>query len=333
MPCVQRLSRGVLHGLLVLLPSSFRSVAAGDPFEAKPKLGDTSHYDLWRSARLNVMRRTMHLGNMTVLEAGGGHCWFSVQLSQVSGVRAVCSEGRQEHRDWVRQHHPSLVVRADDWERIDASTLPAFDVLIHFGLLYHLRDPEASLGAALRTGARVVFLETEVTDSHDAHLACSRTEEGDDKALHGVGTRPSPAFVERVLSAHGFAWVRLDDAALNSRSDLYDWAIQGTGLFAIGLRKFWLAWRRDDQLGLSLLRRVDTDAWAYGGPYGSHGIGEVWNATSRTSAGHALRRFVKPPAGAPNCTWCGSAQHMLSKPGCSYAAKTTGFVWQPTHVK
>ena len=75
---------------------------------------------------------------------------------------------------YVRQHHPHLSVRMDDWDepRTIVPPLGVYDVLLHAGLLYHLRDPAKALSGAL-PHARILLLESEVVDSNDPFLACA----------------------------------------------------------------------------------------------------------------------------------------------------------------
>lgn len=207
-----------------------------------------AHYDVWRTHRFNVLLdalpelRTGQTRSWSILEAGGGHCWFSEQLSR-AGHSVTCSEGRAEHTQWVKRHLPHIPVRQDDWDKL-ADDVPVYDLLIHYGLLYHLKDSAKALQTAM-AHANVLALETEVVDSHDANLVCSRWESGGTQALNNYGSRPSPAFVERVLLEGGFFFVRLDTPRLNALGNVhrYDWPIRGTGVWAPGLRKSWIAWR------------------------------------------------------------------------------------------
>ena len=115
--------------------------------------------------------RVLQLRNVSILEAGGGHCWFSEQFAKL-GNDVLCSEGRAEHVDWVRSNLPDLRVRQDDYDNLKTSEIPHANVVLHFGLMYHLRDAAKALDELIGLGSVVVF-ETEVADSEDASRACS----------------------------------------------------------------------------------------------------------------------------------------------------------------
>jgi hypothetical protein len=87
-----------------------------------------------------------------------------------------------------------------------------------------------------------MILETETCDSEK--IICKNTQEnGYDQALNGVGSRPSPVYIENVLKKNGFEFKRLDDSELNSSFHVYDWIPKNDDSFRDGLRRFWIAWR------------------------------------------------------------------------------------------
>ena len=139
--------------------------------------------------------------------------------------------------------------------------------------------------------------------------------------------------------------MRVDEPSLSSPTDVYDWAVQNTTFFAIGLRKFWIAWRRNDDTVCTLLRTIGRHAWSYEhtdtagsichnhGPHKRNGAEESDSLRDAAKVGRARRHFHHL-AGGPTCSWCGSVAHMLDKTkfGCSKAGLNSngspGFVWK-----
>ena len=119
-----------------------------------------------------------------------------------------------------------------------------FDVVIHFGLLYHLENWEDDLKHALnelRMGG-VMYLESMVSDSKDPTFNLIIDEETSraDQAMHGKGSRPSAAKIEEVLKTYGVSDIaRYDDGNLNDSNHKYDWVEMNDGTNTEGYRRFW----------------------------------------------------------------------------------------------
>jgi hypothetical protein len=110
-------------------------------------------------------------------------------------------------------------------------------------VLYHLAEPERFLRACGEQ-ARVVVLETAVSDSFDAVAPRVREGHGADQALAGVGCRPSPGWVEQRAREAGFSVVRDVSSPLGNWSGgRFDWEPRGDGASrrdGVNLRKMWV---------------------------------------------------------------------------------------------
>jgi hypothetical protein len=91
-----------------------------------------------------------------------------------------------------------------------------------------------------------VVIETEVSDSDDESFVLKIQEDGYDQSIHGRGSRPSPAAVEKVMRNCGFEFVRITDDRCNSGIHHYDWTPTNSGAFSHGQRAFWFARRIGD---------------------------------------------------------------------------------------
>lgn len=201
------------------------------------------HYVEWRERRVAVLveryGREWFAGKR-ILELGCGYGHVS-QMLQELGADVVPSEARAEHCEAMRQRGLSPVkfdIEKDPWPFAGR-----FDLVIHWGVLYHITPQNFRKALECCAHTDRLCLETEVCNSDDPTKIFSIGESGFDQALNGSGCRPSPAAVTAVLGDYFGAVERLDARALNAGSHRYDWA---DGQFPVdhyesGLRRFWFA--------------------------------------------------------------------------------------------
>jgi len=180
--------------------------------------------------------------NKTLLEIGCGHADVGNMFSEL-GADVTCSDGRDEHLEIVRQKYPHLKTFLMD---ADNTNIPdKYDVIVHWGLLYHLSEIEIHLETVSQK-CDVLLLETEVSDSDNKEFYISTDENGTDQALNYRGIRPSPSYVETVLEKNGFQFKLIKDPILNSDFHRYDWEISNSHTWDNGLRRFWICWKNID---------------------------------------------------------------------------------------
>lgn len=188
----------------------------------------------WRGARiLEVGAGIGHIGDVFVA------------LEPEYGFRVTSSDGRPEHVERMRERGREAMVL--DLDTDDLSAVGEFDLVLAFGVLYHLADPERFLRGCARIAGALV-LESCVADLPGAELVTVRESQGPlsgDQALAGTGCRPSPAWVESTCRDAGYGSVRdLSHAIGNWRTGRFDWRPRGDGAWrrdGVNLRKLWLA--------------------------------------------------------------------------------------------
>jgi len=199
----------------------------------------SEHYVDWREKRINAI--IQHYGQeffagKKVLELGCGYGEIGAAFAHL-GAKVTCSDARPEHLDVVRQRHPKVQTVQADLDR-GWPFKGKWDLILHLGLLYHLRAPEPSILWACEAGQHVV-LETEVCDSLDPRLILRTQESGYDQANNGRGCRPSTGCIETILGECDKIFDRLQDSSCNSGMHTYDWAELNTGSWRHGLRRLW----------------------------------------------------------------------------------------------
>jgi SAM-dependent methyltransferase len=202
------------------------------------------HYVEWRDRRIAAI--VEHYGRdffagKSVLELGCGFGEIGLRFRDL-GARVVFSDGRAEHLETIRAKFPEVETVVADLE----SEWPfegRFDLIIHMGVLYHLKNYEHSLRAACANCEHLV-LETEVCDSDDPETELFVNEEGYDQALSHVGSRPSAPRVERILDECQMIHSRVRDARCNAGYHTYDWLVGNTMSWRHGQRRLWFCCRK-----------------------------------------------------------------------------------------
>ena len=200
------------------------------------------HYVEWRARRIRAILN--HFGadffdNKNMVELGAGFGAIGAFFA-ILGSKVTCVEGRIANTRKIRKRYPFVDAITHDLNLGMPCIDTKCDILLHLGVLYHLRNPEESLRLSCKDCEHLI-LETECSDSDDPYFVSSVSEDarGYDQAIDGVGSRPSPALVERILTSEGMLFERITDARCNSGIHHYDWPIKNTKTASYGQRRMW----------------------------------------------------------------------------------------------
>lgn len=204
-------------------------------------------YAGWREKRLGKILEIYgadYFKGRKVLELGAGHGDLGASLAKL-GADVLCLDGRLQNVSFARLKHRKVAgVRFEEFNlENDFSGFGRFDLIVDFGLLYHLRNVDAHLRCCFSV-ADDMLIESVVCDSTDPHAIFYRPEraEVDEEALDGVGSRPSPFYVERLAAENSFAVTRYFTSDLNyTHQFVYDWEHRNDGRLGddFVLRRFW----------------------------------------------------------------------------------------------
>ena len=203
-------------------------------------------YAYWRIKRLNKMLEIYgedYFAGKRILELGSGLADIGAFFADL-GAEVLCVEGRKETIRLARLKHrkvPRLRIEQHDLEQ-DFSHLGRFDLIIHFGLLYHIPDVAGHLKQCFAMSDEII-LESVVCDSTDPDkiVLVQGNASVIEECLHGTGSRPSPAYVERIAEENGFSVARHFTPDLNvDKLFVYDWQHRNDGnLGGWKNRRFW----------------------------------------------------------------------------------------------
>jgi len=211
------------------------------------------HYNEWRVKRVNFIEKLYgksFFRDKTILELGCGHGHIGRYLQNQLGAKVTFADGRQEHLNVIQQIMPSAeTICFDQNQPWDLNR--KFDIVIHWGVLYHLDNWRQDLESAAKH-SNLIFLECEVCDSENPEVEIKMPKvEGYDQDLGDVSTRPSSAGIEEKLIDLEFLYTRFDTKELNSEFHCYDWTYDFTNdqndtepvKYTFGHRRFWVAER------------------------------------------------------------------------------------------
>ena len=183
---------------------------------------------------------------LRILEVGAGLGRIGDAFRYL-GFDVTSTDGRPEHVDRMRYRGCNAFIL--DLDSVHAEDFAGYDIVLAFGVLYHLREPERFL-TSCGENARVLLLESCVSDSTQLDIPKVKEKtgwRGQDQALHAVGCRPSPTAIERACKNAGFDVIRdISSPIANWSQGRFDWEPRGNGEWRredMNLRRMWICER------------------------------------------------------------------------------------------
>ena len=203
------------------------------------------HYVDWQKKRRQLLFRELdnfsaHTHTpFSVLEVGSGNGFFGTQIAtRYPQATVFITDARVEHIE-------AIEIKAANTNKFvldarEVNRYPKADIILHFGLLYHLDDPIAHLKKLREKPWKLLLLETEVVNLKGKTILYLE-ERGYDQSVSLIGGRPTAKAVEAIFSNWlKFQVKRFDETILNSGIHTYDWVPQNTKVsWKHGLRRVW----------------------------------------------------------------------------------------------
>ena len=184
----------------------------------------------------------------TVLEVGGGHGHLGAELERL-GATVTSLDGRAENIRQLKKKFPNMSGYVCDVGSPELEKYAPVDIILAFGILYHLPRPDEFLERCARM-SDILLLEGAVSDLAQQQVVWVKERGFYDQSIDGIGCRPSPTWVEEQLRSAGYNQViDLSPAGGNrdgvGRSGVFYWEPTGSGTGTrygdLGLRKMWVA--------------------------------------------------------------------------------------------
>lgn len=198
------------------------------------------HFIPWRESRIDKLISILGIdwfNGKKILELGCGFGHIGHELIKY-GCDVSFAEGRNQFIEVIKKNNPEskvyLIDNDENW-----MLNHRFDLVLHWGLLYHLKNWKQDLKNCL-WHSPMICLETEVVDSDD-DIEIEVSETNYDGALNSIGVRTSVGNIEHYLTSIGCEYKRYDDADLNAAYMVYDWKAGAfKNQWKLGHRRFWM---------------------------------------------------------------------------------------------
>jgi SAM-dependent methyltransferase len=139
----------------------------------------------------------------TALDAGCGIGFFSKLLDE-SGLQVRAFDGREINVVEAQKRYPHINFFRGDIEDKTILDMGSFDLVLCFGLLYHLENPLRAIRNLRALTRKVLFLETMCLPISEPRALLLVERDLDDQSLTDLAFYPSEGCVVKMLYHAGF---------------------------------------------------------------------------------------------------------------------------------
>ena len=190
---------------------SGHALTAGSAITPRLTPFDKSEYHSLSRAREKTIRDTLRritpvLRLRTALDAGAGVGLLSQALLDC-GFDVSGFDGREENVAEARRRYPQISFAQGDLQKQSILELGKFDLVLCFGLLYHLENPLLAVRHLRALTRKCLLLESMcVPDDHPSLLLREEPRE-DDQSMTELACYPSESSLVKMLHRAGFPYV------------------------------------------------------------------------------------------------------------------------------
>jgi FkbM family methyltransferase len=153
----------------------------------------------------------------TALDAGCGLGFFA-DLLQKCGFQVRAFDGRDNNIDEARKRYPQIDFSVGDIEEKSIVQLGCSDLVLCFGLLYHLENPLRAIRHLQALTGKILLLETMCLPTSEPTALLRVEPDSDDQSLTDLAFYPSEGCIVKMLYHAGFKCV-YRSAALPDHDD------------------------------------------------------------------------------------------------------------------
>ena len=191
--------------------------AAVDRLEATPSMTitltqfDQKHYRELIKARAETIRRVVEqvqavLELSTAVDAGCGVGFFSHILCNF-GFSAGGFDGREENIVEARRRFPGIPFECGNIEDPGITGIGKFDLVLCFGLLYHLENPMLAIRHLRAMAGKGLLLESMCVPGDQAAMLLREEPRMSDQSLTDIAFCPSESCLVKMVYRAGFEYV------------------------------------------------------------------------------------------------------------------------------
>lgn len=150
-----------------------------------------------------------------VLDLGCGHGDIGAAFSRL-GANVTIVDARKEHISLAQKKYPGLKAIVSDLEKEWIFANQKFDIVLDIGIACHLKDLKSHINSVAKI-CNFLVLETAVADTNEENFSTNIVENKliFDQSINGIGSRPSAAYIEELLTKNNFIFERIDSNKFN----------------------------------------------------------------------------------------------------------------------
>lgn len=217
----------------------------------------------WTINRINYIHKfypAEFFSGKTILEIGCNFADIGAYFHSI-GAKVTSVEGRKDNAKIAKKLYPEQTIVVADLDTLDWQW-GKFDVIINFGLFYHLEKHHREHLINCIDNSDLLFFETVVVDDEQP-LLVFRDEQGDDQSLTDRAGVPTTSFVENIFLEKAVTFEKHTSIELNSHATahsikqeasaefdktvntsdktfhIYDWIDTNSKVLDIYKRRFW----------------------------------------------------------------------------------------------
>ncbi len=142
----------------------------------------------------------------TALDVGCGFGFFSSYLRR-AGFEVSALDGRESNIVEARKRSPGIRFEVQDIEDVNFAKARSYDLVLCFGLLYHLENPFRAVRNLAALTGEVFVVETRVAPYHSDVALLYQENHQQDQGLSYVAMIPSRECLVKMMYSAGFPFV------------------------------------------------------------------------------------------------------------------------------
>ncbi|MCM8794459.1 MAG: class I SAM-dependent methyltransferase [Candidatus Omnitrophica bacterium] len=172
---------------------------------------DMPHYQALNSARKKFLEDELKglfesERLKTAIDVGCGTGYFSNYLEGL-GLRVTGIDWREQNAAEAGHRYPKIEFRVGNVEDTGIRRLGRFDLVLCFGLLYHLENPFQAVRNLQELTAKILLIESMIVPGARPEAVLRSEPLADDQGMHYIAFLPSEACLVKMLYLSGFPHV------------------------------------------------------------------------------------------------------------------------------
>lgn len=142
----------------------------------------------------------------SVLDMGCGTGYFAKHFEK-NNAKVTFADARSQNLEEAKLRAPIGKAIQFNIEKDPIEKLGFFDIVFSYGLLYHLENPMSAIRKLSLVCKSILLIETIICDHTLPVNQLVLESPHVNQALHGIGSRPSPAYIILSLRNAGWRWI------------------------------------------------------------------------------------------------------------------------------